>query len=266
MKKQKDSKINIGNIAGDVVISQNQKDGTTTHDISMNIKEQKKSFFNNKYVLAIGLIAAILGILGYFGLQPSNTNSDIIPKKVIQQKNIPSLTTIDTITKGTSEFQNDTIIKINTAMKKRKIENENEKPISIGNVSGDVVISQNQTGGITAHSINVNEVQSPEWSLSKSEKFGENEWRTIFSAKGMGNMAYYNWNILFTLNTEIIKREDIPGKVSVGPWMPLNVQGGNLSKNQFFIGFSEFKPGQYFSIYLYSKEPIKVLRTDVLSE
>lgn len=264
MKKQKDSKINIRNVAGDIVISQNQKGGITTHKSPMNIKEQKKSFFNNKYVLAIGLIAAILGILGYFGLQPSKSNYEIIPKEVMQQKDIQ--TTIDTIKKEISESPKDKIIKKNKTMKKNTNDNEKEKPISIGDVTGDVVISQNQTGGITAHSINVNEIQSPEWSIGESEKIGENEWRTIFSARGKGNMAYYNWNILFTLNTEVLKREDVPGKVSVGPWMPLNVQGGSLSKNQFFIGFSEFKPGQYFSIYLYSKEPIKVLRKDILRE
>lgn len=148
----------------------------------------------------------------------------------------------------------------------KKNENKTEKPISIGDVSGDVVISQNQTGGITAHSVNVNEIQSPEWSIGKSEKISDSEWRTILSAKGRGNMAYYNWNILLTLNTEVIRREDVPDKVSVGPWMPLSVQAGNLSKNHFFIGFSEFKPGQYFSIFLYSKEPIKVLKIDVLGK
>jgi hypothetical protein len=265
MKKQKDSKVNIGNVVGNVVISQNQNGGITTHHTSKNIEERKKSFFKNKYVLAIGLIAAILGILGYFGLQPSN-NNDIIPKQVIKQKNISHPTTIDIIKKEISEPQNNTIIKRNIAMKKKIKDDIEEKPISIGDVTGDVVISQNQTGGITAHSININEVQSPEWSMGKSEEIGENEWRTIFSARGKGHMAYYNWNILFTLNTEVIKREDVPGKVSVGPWMPLNVQGGNLSKDHFFIGFSEFKPGQYFSVYLYSKEPIKILRTEVLSE
>lgn len=73
------------------------------------------------------------------------------------------------------------------------------------------------------------------------------------------------WNILLTLNTEVIKREDVPDKVSVEPWMPLNVQGGNLTAKHFFIGFSEFKPGQYFSIYLFSKEPIEVQKIDVIS-
>lgn len=234
MKKQSDSKINIGKVTGNIVISQNQKSGITTQKSSQILEKPKKPFFNNKYVLIIGFVAAILGIFGYFGLQPSVNHDEIIPNEIIQQKSQPILTTIDTI--------------------------------SIGDVSGDVVISQNQTGGITAHSINVNEIQSPEWSMGESEKIGENEWRTIFSARGKGNMAYYNWNVLFTLNTEVIKRVDIPEKISGGFWSPLSVQGGNLSKNHFFIGFAEFTPAQYFSIYLYSKEPIKVLSTEVLSD
>lgn len=264
--KKKDSKINIGNVSGNVVISQNQKGGLTTHSTSEKSKEQKKSFFNNKYVLSIGLIAAILGILGYFGLQPTSNINVTNPNDSVQQIKIPITNTIDTTKKENVEPKRDSILTNKTSMKKNTDNANNEKPISIGDVTGDVVISQNQTGGITAHSVNVNQVQDPEWSLGESEKIGENEYRTIFSAKGKGNLAYYNWNILFTLNTEVLRREDVPGKVSVGPWMPLSVQGGNLSKNHFFIGFAEFKPGQYFSLYLYSKEPIKVLRTDVLSE
>lgn len=141
-----------------------------------------------------------------------------------------------------------------------------DKQISIGNVSGDVVISQNQSGGITARSVNVNQAVPPEWSLGQSDKTSNDEWRTKLSARGIGSLAYYNWNILLTLNTQVIRREDVPGEVTVGPWMPLSVAGGNLQPNHFFIGFSEFKPGQAFSIYLYTKEPIKILKVDVLSQ
>lgn len=138
--------------------------------------------------------------------------------------------------------------------------------IPIGNVSGDVVISQNQSGGITAHSVNINETVPPDWSINPSEKINDSEWRTKLSARGRGRLPYSNWNLLLTLNTEVIRREDVPGEVTVGPWMPLSVRGGNLQPNHFFIGFSEFKPSQALSIYLYSREPLKVLRVDTLSE
>ncbi len=142
--------------------------------------------------------------------------------------------------------------------------NDDDKSIVVGDVQGNVVISQNQTGGITAHSVTINEVRSPEWSLTPSEKVGDNEWRAKFNARGVGKLAFYNWNILLTLNTPVIRREDVPGEVSVGPWMPLKISGGNLQPNQFFLGFSEFKPGQTLGIYLHTEEPIKVLRVDTI--
>lgn len=39
--------------------------------------------------------------------------------------------------------------------KENKMPKDEEDKITVGDVSGDVVISQNQTGGITAHSVNV---------------------------------------------------------------------------------------------------------------
>jgi len=64
-----------------------------------------------------------------------------------------------------------------------------------------------------------------------------------------------------TFNTQVIRREDVPNEVSVGPWMPLQIEGGQLKPNQFFLGFSEFKPGQYLAVYLYSKEPLRLLES-----
>lgn len=113
--------------------------------------------------------------------------------------------------------------------------------------------------------INLNEVIEPEWFLSSSEKINE-EWRTKLTARGKGRLPYYNWNILLTLNTDVLRREDVPGEVTVGPWMPLEIRGGNIKSNQFFIGFSEFKPGQGFSLYLYSKEPLRIIKIDTLSD
>lgn len=188
MTKKKNSQINIGNVSGDVVFSQNQKGGTTEHEISKNKEQRKKSFFNNKYVLAIGLIAAILGILGYFGLQPSKTNNDNLPNEVTQQRKIQNPVIIDTITKEISLPTKDTIRKKNMSMGKKKKENKEEKPISIGDVSGDVVLSQNQTGGITAHTVNVNNDRNISQSVSNeiSEILRTNNCEITIGALGMG--------------------------------------------------------------------------------
>jgi len=127
-----------------------------------------------------------------------------------------------------------------TPIKENKmIDDKKDMPISIGNVTGDVVISQNQSGGITAHSVNINNPVTPEWLIAPSEQIAADEWRTKLSARGRGRLAFYNWNILLTLNTSVTRREDVPGEVTVGPWMPLTVTGGNLQANHFFIGFSE---------------------------
>jgi hypothetical protein len=61
------------------------------------------------------------------------------------------------------------------------------------------------------------------------------------------------------LNTPVLRREDVPGEVGVGPWSPLVLSGGTLREEQLFIGYTEFKPGQGFANFLYSSAPIKVL-------
>lgn len=216
MSENKKSKIRVGDVKGDVIVSQNQSSGTTTHTV-VN-KPEKKSFVK-WIIIVIGLAASLVTILTYFSIKPN---------------------------KGV------------------KMKTHDNNSIVVGDVQGNVVVSQNQTGGITAHSITINEVQSPEWSLTPSEKVEDNEWRAKLNARGVGKLAFYNWNILLTLNTPVIRREDVSGEVSVGPWMPLKISGGNLQPNQFFLGFSEFKPGQTLGIYLYTKEPIKVLRVDTI--
>jgi hypothetical protein len=184
MNEKQNPKINIGNVSGNVVISQNQGGGITSHS-SSTVKDnpRKKTFFRNKYVLMIGFIASILAILGYFGFQPSKpSNADLHNDYKIPKDN--NILVVDTLQQQDTVLNKDTIIKKKSVMKRKENKSEKEKPISIGDVSGDVVISQNQTGGITAHSVSVNEVESPEWAIGKSEKISESEWRTVLSAKG----------------------------------------------------------------------------------
>lgn len=121
------------------------------------------------------------------------------------------------------------------------------------------VTSNNQSGGVTAHTVNINQPSVPVWGIEDSEQISDSEWRTKFWAFCQGALPAYNWNVLLTLNTPVLHREDVPGEVSVGPWSPLVLKGGTLREEQFFIGFSEFKPGQGFANFLYSSAPIKVL-------
>jgi hypothetical protein len=253
MQKKSKKNIEIHKVEGNVVISQDQKGGSTTHSIQ-NVKMSSKRKWS--IIVLIGFIASILTILAYFGINPSSSIKVQEPKD-----SNPNLVNADTLNKNINVIPEKKEIKVNKMLDKK-----DDKPINIDKVEGNVVISQNQSGGITAHSVNVNEAITPEWRIGESEKFNDTEWRTKLTARGKGNLPFYNWNILLTLNTSVIRREDVPGEVTVGPWMPLEISGGNLSANHFFLGFSEFKPGQGFSIYLYSLEPIKVLNVERIPE
>lgn len=161
--KKKNSDINIKNISGNVIVSQGQKGGVTTHEnILKDEKPKGKSFFKNKYVLLTGLIASVLGILTYFGLQPESKSSN---DGLIKTTEIPKS---DTVKTSNDTFKQKPISPL--IMKKSEVGNQgNEKPISVKNVSGDVVISQNQSGGITAHTVNINKASKRSISNSISE-------------------------------------------------------------------------------------------------
>ena len=91
--------------------------------------------------MLIGLIASLLGILGYFGYQP-----DVKTSKNDSNHSIDSLKNV----KDTSKKQS--IVPLSMKNNK-KIKKEVNKSISLENVKGDIVISQNQRGGITAHTV-----------------------------------------------------------------------------------------------------------------
>ncbi len=56
--------------------------------------------------------------------------------------------------------------------KENKMPKDEEEKISIGDVNGDVVISQDQSGGITAHTVNVNQQRaiSPQAKVKKEKR------------------------------------------------------------------------------------------------
>ena len=106
MSKKK-SKIRIGNVKRDVIISQDQSGGTTAHE-TKTASDKKTSKSKWSIITVIVIIASIATILTYFGIRPIKENE--MPK-------------------------------------------DEEDKISIGDVTGDVVISQDQSGGITAHKV-----------------------------------------------------------------------------------------------------------------
>jgi hypothetical protein len=159
--KKKNSDISIKKITGNVIISQGQKGGVTADEINLSEKKtEKKSFFQNKYVQLIGLISAILGTLSYFGFQPD-------PKNNIENQNtIKEMSIQDTI-KTLKENLKRKNEKAPTIKNEYNI-SEKENPISVENITGDVVISQNQSGGQTAKTI-INQIPEKRNILKKED-------------------------------------------------------------------------------------------------
>ena len=123
---KKKSKIRIGNVKGDVTISQDQSGGTTAHETG-TATDKKPSKSKWSIITVIFVVASIVTILTYFGVKP---------------------------------------------IKENKIPKDEEEKISIGDVNGDVVISKNQSGGITAHTVNVNQQRaiSPQAQTKKEKR------------------------------------------------------------------------------------------------
>lgn len=118
MKKKSDNKIEIGKIKGNVVISQDQKGGITSHSIN-EVSSKRKRVWTIRSV--IFLAAAIVTILAYLKIYvPTNT-------KVSNQTEIkPTQSVFDSVKKSDS---------LNKAIEFKKEERmnkkKNEKPINI---------------------------------------------------------------------------------------------------------------------------------------
>ena len=123
---KKKSKIRIGNVKGDVTISQDQSGGTTAHETG-TATDKKPSKSKWSIITVIFVVASIVTILTYFGVKP---------------------------------------------IKENKMPKDEEEKISIGDVNGDVVISKNQSGGITAGKIGQINILTDKESLGIREPDG----------------------------------------------------------------------------------------------
>jgi len=150
--------IKIGHINGDFTFSSNQSGGVTVHNNAQKNNDQKKTTIFKKIGYFLMLLAAVAGVLTYLNIKPSQKTNN---NKIINTKDASSL---DTIKKQAPKAS----VNILSLKHKRKMSQDKNKqePISIGSVSGDVVISQNQTGGVTAHTY----VGNPQRHLTAGEK------------------------------------------------------------------------------------------------
>jgi len=141
MKKKSNSKIEIGNVKGDVIISQDQKGGITSHSVNDNKPNRRRKWAISSVVF---FIAAVVTILTYLNIDLPNDSMN--SKQDVQNSNILLSDTTNEISNADSS----TTITSEVKMTKKK----DEKTTMIDKVEGDLVISYNQTGGQTAHTIN----------------------------------------------------------------------------------------------------------------
>ncbi len=160
-----DSKISIQRVDGDVVISQNQHGGLTSHtSVTDIVQEERKGRSLLKWLIyvLIPLLAAIVTILGYLGVHPTKNkllnekqsnqvtggnSGDGIKTQKVQEKAVKKQakqSPIEKVNQPLADKENE-----------KTLDRKEDKSISIGNVGGNAVISQNQSGGITAHTVNV---------------------------------------------------------------------------------------------------------------
>lgn len=131
--------------------------------------------------------------------------------------------------------------------------------VTKSSIIGDVVQTVNQTGGITAHTLNLNQAQKPEILIEgNSEKTSSEEYRLKIIFRGVGKLPYSNWAVILNFDSEVLRKEEVPSEVSAGPWQPLNIANGSLRPDQIFLGFTKFEPSQFFSMYFYSKRQVKL--------
>lgn len=138
MSKKRIPNFKIGNIKGDVVISNNQSGGLTSTASSQNGKDNFKFF--KWFGGIVAFLASFVGILTWLNILPPNSKSD-------NKSNKADSLTIIGINKENNNRQKDKMIF------KKKDNSSKEKKYEIGNVQGDLIISNNQTGGITAHTV-----------------------------------------------------------------------------------------------------------------
>ncbi|WPV67790.1 hypothetical protein [Chitinophaga sp. LS1] len=170
---EKQGDINFGNIHGNVIVSKDQSGGITGHNVNTQSsgypnKEKKPKSRLGWLFGCLGGLSSIVTILAYFELFPFNHKHDQVINKSdsiktnIEQKAISPLDSF-----SLSQIKNHP--KQTNKMNKEK-EKKINSDISVNNVAGDVVISQGQTGGITAHTVNVGEPALPARHLSSEDK------------------------------------------------------------------------------------------------
>ncbi|MGF7075351.1 hypothetical protein [Mucilaginibacter sp. 3215] len=147
----KNKKIQI-NVKGDFINSTNQSGGTTAKNVinqeqSSKEKETKK-WWEKQWFAVFAIITGIATLLGFAGLQfhwlDRNNRSTIDSLSVVKKAKPEPILRV--------KFKQDSVINAQKRINKKKNMFDKEKQNHI-TINGDVVTSNGQTGGVTAHTV-----------------------------------------------------------------------------------------------------------------
>lgn len=141
------------NIYGDVIHSNNQSGGITAKTVnnqSANAFSKVKKWWERPWVVVFGIGTGVITVLGFLGLQFHffDSHKELQSSKTIIHKldSVPSQITTVKPALQKKKFH-----------LKKKIMLDKKQQQTTTNIYGDVVSSTNQQGGITAHTVYVNE-------------------------------------------------------------------------------------------------------------
>ena len=109
---------------------------------------------------------------------------------------------------------------------------DEEEKISIGDVNGDVVISQNQSGGITAHTVNVNQQRA----ISPKAQFKKEKRGDKFILQVILNQTSGVWDssTIFKLQIKMSGPYETANIVKGLPWPRFEVRTNEDKENGVF--------------------------------
>jgi len=194
---KKKSKIRIGNVKRDIIISQDQSGGTTAHKTRTATGKKSSKSKWSIIITVILVVASIVTILTYLGIRP---------------------------------------------IKENKLSKNEEEKISIGDINGNVVISQNQSGGITAHTVSVNQQRaiSPQAQTKKEKR----EDKFILQVILNQTTGVWDPSTMFKLQVKMS-----------GPYETANIVKG-LPSSRFEVRTAEDKENGFFA-YSTRTAPLK---------
>ena len=118
-----------------------------------------------------------------------------------------------------------------------------------------IVKSENQTGGITAHTVNIGMTPKLSYSFSGIEKLKDGEYVRKLTIQPEGNAPFYN-PILYLRFNKVINKAEYKFLGGVGVLFNVrtnsNLKTKELNKNEYVFNTKEFTPGAGMQFLFYN--------------